>query len=200
MSSYVNHTHLYNWSAQLCYFTTAVLNDCYSEVTAYTVLAYSYWTSFHDAYICLRHIHYRYRLQLPYKSHRTYLTNHMGSISHHITPLVINSLGGGHTHIQTFAADRSNSKKPGVRRLQPARSWFNNWQVKDWQMAFYLLTFPTLNSAHVRYTCTHLFDTGRAGHILLLILQSNQIWPVKLTRHIIYYQWRSHLVYKIIRL
>ena len=48
----------------------------------------------------------------------------MGSISHHITPLVINSLGGGHTHthanthtrIQTFA-DRSNSKKPGVCRL-----------------------------------------------------------------------------------
>ena len=43
------------------------------------------------------------------------LTNHMGSISHHITPLVINSLGDGHTHarIQTFA-DRSNSKKPGA--------------------------------------------------------------------------------------
>ena len=45
----------------------------------------------------------------------------MGSISHHISPLVINSLGGGHTHthtsIQTFA-DRSNSKKPGA--LQPA--------------------------------------------------------------------------------
>ena len=25
----------------------------------------------------------------------------MGSISHHITPLVINSLGGGHTHTYT---------------------------------------------------------------------------------------------------
>ena len=49
----------------------------------------------------------------------------MGSISHHITPLVISSLKGGHTHtckhthththtrIQTFA-DRSNSKKPGT--------------------------------------------------------------------------------------
>ena len=33
-----------------------------------------------------------------YKSHITYLTNHNGYISHHITPLVINSLGGGHTH------------------------------------------------------------------------------------------------------
>ena len=36
-----------------------------------------------------------------YKSHRTYLTNHMGSIPRHIKPLVINSLGGRHTHINT---------------------------------------------------------------------------------------------------
>ena len=49
---YVNHAHLQNRSAPSCYFTTAVLNDCYSELTAYTVLAYSYWASFHDdAYI-----------------------------------------------------------------------------------------------------------------------------------------------------
>ena len=51
----------------------------YSEVTAYTVLAYSYWASFHNAYMCLRHAHYRYQLELPYKSYRTYLTNCMGS-------------------------------------------------------------------------------------------------------------------------
>ena len=35
-------------------------------------------------------------------------------------PLVINNLGGGHTqtyiHVQKFA-DKSNSKKPGTRRL-----------------------------------------------------------------------------------
>ena len=42
----------------------------------------------------------------------------MGSISHHITSLVINSLGGGHTHTHTYIyilkfLDRSNSKKPG---------------------------------------------------------------------------------------
>ena len=36
------------------------LNDCYSEVTAYTALAYFYWASFHNAYICLHHAHYRY--------------------------------------------------------------------------------------------------------------------------------------------
>ena len=37
-----------------CYLTTAVLNDCYSEVTAYTGLAYS---SFHDTHGCLGHAH-----------------------------------------------------------------------------------------------------------------------------------------------
>ena len=96
----------------------------YLHVTIYiTISIYRGSTSFHDAYICLRHAHYRYQPQLPYKSHRTYSTNRMGSISHHITPLVIDSLGGGHTHthtqtrIQKFA-DRSNSKKPGAPGLK----------------------------------------------------------------------------------
>ena len=40
---YVNHAYLYNWSLSSCYLTTTVLNDCYSEVMAYTALAYSYW-------------------------------------------------------------------------------------------------------------------------------------------------------------
>ena len=39
---YVNHTHLDNWNTPSYYFPTAVLNDYYSEVTAYTALAYSY--------------------------------------------------------------------------------------------------------------------------------------------------------------
>ena len=29
--------------------------DCYSEVMAYTVLAYFYWASFHNTHGCLRH-------------------------------------------------------------------------------------------------------------------------------------------------
>ena len=97
---YLNHTHLYNWSTPSCYFTKAALNGCYSEVTAYTALVLTLIglvsTTRMDAYVMP--MHYRYRLQLSYISHRTYLTNHIGSISHHITPLVINSLGGGHTH------------------------------------------------------------------------------------------------------
>ena len=36
---------------------TAVLNDCYNELMAYTALAYSYWASFHDMYGCLHYTH-----------------------------------------------------------------------------------------------------------------------------------------------
>ena len=54
---YVNHAYLYNWSAPPCSLTTAVLSDCYSEVTAYTVLGYSYWASFRDKYEYLCHAH-----------------------------------------------------------------------------------------------------------------------------------------------
>ena len=46
---YVNHTYLQNLSAPSCYLTTAVVTDCYSEVTAYTVLAYSVFMTRMDA-------------------------------------------------------------------------------------------------------------------------------------------------------
>ena len=39
------------------YVTIAVLNDCYSEVTAYTALTYSYWAGFHNTCGCLSHAH-----------------------------------------------------------------------------------------------------------------------------------------------
>ena len=63
-----------------------LVTNCYNELTAYTALAYSYWASFHDAYQCQGHAHRQYRLKLPYNSCRTYLPNHMESISYHITP------------------------------------------------------------------------------------------------------------------
>ena len=47
------------------------------------------------------------------KCHKTGLTNHTGSISHHITALVINALGGRHTHTYR-QANESNFKKPGM--------------------------------------------------------------------------------------
>ena len=47
----------------------------------------------------------------------------MGSISRHIMPLVINSLGADtHTNTHTNVRGQSNSKKPGTRR--PAHAWF----------------------------------------------------------------------------
>ena len=98
------------------------------KVMAYTALAYSDWASFHDTYICLCHAHYRYRLQLPYKSHRTYLTNRMGSISHHITPLVINSLGIGHTHTYTHIHLRTEAilRNQARASLWLVLTWFKN--------------------------------------------------------------------------
>ena len=53
----------------------------------------------------------------------------MRSISHHITPLVINSLGGGHTHtcvsIPTFV-DKAILRNQARAGLWPARVWFKN--------------------------------------------------------------------------
>ena len=71
---------------------------------------------------------------MPYKSHRTYSTNHMGSISHHITPLVINILGADtqtrtHTnthvyrHSQTEAILR-NQARAGCSRRAPGLKSF----------------------------------------------------------------------------
>ena len=46
------------------------------------------------------------------------LTNHTCTISHHITPLVINALGGGHTdrqtHMHTNAQTKTILKQPGM--------------------------------------------------------------------------------------
>ena len=45
------------------------------------------------------------------------LTNHIGSISRHITSLVINSLRNGYTHKHTYRRlQRNNFKKPGMHR------------------------------------------------------------------------------------
>ena len=40
----------------------------------------------------------------------------MGFILHNIVPLVINSLGGRHTHMHTDIYGQSNSKKPGMHQ------------------------------------------------------------------------------------
>ena len=60
---------------------------------------------------------------MSYKSHRTYLINHVGSISHHITPLVIKSLEGGHTHKHTHTHTDVHTET--ILRNQAA-AWFKN--------------------------------------------------------------------------
>jgi len=60
---------------------------------------------------------------------KTCLTNHKGSISHHIMPLVINSRGGGHTHVcmrtHIDIVDKSNFKKPVVFKMTGLKSLVN---------------------------------------------------------------------------
>ena len=128
MYVHVCHFHLYNWSAPSCYSSTAAYNDCYSELAPYTALAYSYRVSLHDAYECQGHTHKWYRLQSPYNSCRTCLTNRIGFISCHITSLVINSLRGRHTYTQTrthidFRTETIIKNQTRVG-LWPVHAWF----------------------------------------------------------------------------
>ena len=56
------------------------------------------------------------------------LTNHAQLISHHITPLVINALGGGHTDRQTHTyqhVNKNDFKKPDVDSLVAMLAWSN---------------------------------------------------------------------------
>ena len=46
---------------------------------------------------------------------RTCLTNHTKPISHHITPLVIYSLGGGHTDTHTQTHTHRHRRAPGLK-------------------------------------------------------------------------------------
>ena len=68
--------------------------------TALYALANSYWARLHQMRINAKatSINDNGSVQLPYNSCRTCLTNCMRSISHHITLLVSNNLGHGHTH------------------------------------------------------------------------------------------------------
>ena len=54
---HVRHTHPYNLSVLSCYSSAAVFNDCYSELTPYTVLANSYEVSVYNAYQFQGHTH-----------------------------------------------------------------------------------------------------------------------------------------------
>ena len=66
-----------------------------------------------------------------YNSCRICLTNHIGSISRHITPLVINSLGADtqthrHTHTYTDIQTEKNLRNQVHTSLWPVSVWFKN--------------------------------------------------------------------------
>ena len=53
----------------------------------------------------------------------------MESILHHIMPLVINSLGGGHTHTHTDVRTGTILRNQAHASLQPVHTWFNKFTV-----------------------------------------------------------------------
>ena len=78
----------------------------------------------------------------------------MGSISHHITPLVIDSLGGGQTHTQTHThththTHTSQNYKPQVRDgAQAARpiSSIQNVRVRSaWGITLFTMIHDPIN-------------------------------------------------------
>ena len=63
---------------------------------------------------------------MPYElkageSRKTCLTNRTRPISHHITPLVINGLGGGHTDTRTYTQTHTRILTRGPKQFQETR-------------------------------------------------------------------------------
>ena len=120
------------------------------------MLGYSYQASFHDAYGRLRHAHYRYQPELPYKSHRTYLTNNMESMSCNIMQSVINSLGGEHTqaHMHTYR----HSQTEAILRNQ-AHAWFKSLAKLHYQYYWQNKTLANPTNLTIRFnvyfSCNH---------------------------------------------
>ena len=65
----------------------------------------------------------------------------MGSVSCHITPLVINGPGGGHTHMQTHIMvihTGSILRNQACASCRPTRAWFKNRAVLSFQNIVYV--------------------------------------------------------------
>jgi len=83
----------------------------------------------------------------------TCLINHKSSISHHIMPLVINSLGGGHTHTHTHTCililwTKAISRNRSCAGLRLACAWFKNvivlWYVSSSEVFLKIWMFSPL--------------------------------------------------------
>jgi len=83
----------------------------------------------------------KYRIHHDFNCHinesetpKTCLTNHIGFISHHITPLVINILRGGdtHTHTHTHTSQtKAISRNQSHTGFWPVHAWFKNGYLKE---------------------------------------------------------------------
>ena len=120
MHANVCHTHLYNWSTPYCYSCTAVLNGCKSEVVPYTVLACSFGLVSMLRFNCKA----MPTNDTDYSCHTNLFNQSYGSISYHIMPLVITSLGGRHTYTLT-SQTRPISRKQLHTDCRPICASFN---------------------------------------------------------------------------
>jgi len=89
---------------------------------------------------------------------KTCLTNHKSFISHHITPLVINSLGGGHTHTCILTSrTKAISRNQLHASLWPAHAWFN--KIICTQMVMHCSTIQGYGINQVNTVCRGEYPT-----------------------------------------
>ena len=84
---------------------------------------------------------------VAYKSCRTCLTNRMGSISHHIMPLVINSPRGGYTYKYTYTYTHIHTDIPTetILRNQVCTSLLHAW----FKNSYHFEIFSQRKQAHL---------------------------------------------------
>ena len=103
------------------------------------------------------------------------LTNHMGSISHHIMPLVIHSLGGGHTHMHPCRHLRTKVilRNQASAGLQPAHVWLKIGQFSEMHIS--QTTYPIFfkfgmqSQAHIWRAENCKFDRNQSGTVVIEI-------------------------------
>ena len=94
---------------------------------------------------------------IQYNSCRTCLTSRMRSISRHIIPLIINSLGRGHTHIPTIRTG-SILRNQAHACHRPVRAWFKNL---GYGLDIQIILFerlPLCRCLMVKWTKSHCWD------------------------------------------
>ena len=136
-------------------------------------------------FLCAFPIHsIRILSMVPYISHRTYLTNRMGSISHHITPLVINSLRGGHTHMQ--AHTRILSQTEAILRNQahaglwPACTWFKNHNYSTGKVVCIYYIYPYKSRVHIS-TCAQINTAVQHSKVINTCVKCSLLIPGQLS-------------------